>query len=705
MASKYRIEAVEITGFKAFTSQQKITISGKTTFVFGENGLGKSSMIEAIVWCLFGTEGDVRNKFFDGTCSVNLYLRETGDSSKIYRIKRTMHRIDNSSDVDVSAPDGTHPNFTDFIPQLAKLEHGSATKVIFAEQESGARYSYDFDKFEALLAAYLGLAIPYHLTDTLNKFIEDKERIFDNEVGSKNSDIESKINERLNTMRTQINAITNYPPWDSQLPPSESETMGKITSLLKEILALKNENKLPNDLSLEQLLQTCTSEIEQIEKSSQSDLNDAISNQNKRIDLLTKLRASLVNTNQNIQNLEAHLKKTSVNLTELLGNKSESELAEEKERLEIDLGPLNYKVSMVQHASHLVENGAKSCPLCNTALGEVELKKQLDLRNKETENIQNVKAKIDQISEVLKAVSACNNEIKTTTAKIGSAKQDKSDIENNLARDFELQKVSPEIIDTKLIEMQNLMDELQQNVRNKTAKFNDLNSKLTKFKQTVTYHRLIRYGSKLDKFINSEEYTNLSNKIAEFNNYIHALKGIKEAIEDAYVNNLTSYLPSLNNDMTTVWRSLTKQKSFDSIRISLEPSNEINKTKRKMVLQVGDKERNIWVEPSENVLNGQSFAALKLVPYFAFSKIGRLMHEIDFLLIDDPSQSYDTTHMELLLDYIKNVANDAQVIIATHERDRMEGKLLSFFKDYNIINVSDFDKNTGPRFAYGNSTT
>ncbi|MGI0079549.1 MAG: AAA family ATPase [Nitrososphaerales archaeon] len=91
MAGKYRIDSIEINEFKAFTNQQRVPIKGKTTFIFGNNGLGKSSIVEAIVWCLYGTESNVRNQFYHGSCVVSLYLSQSDDASKIWRITRRMH--------------------------------------------------------------------------------------------------------------------------------------------------------------------------------------------------------------------------------------------------------------------------------------------------------------------------------------------------------------------------------------------------------------------------------------------------------------------------------------------------------------------------------------------------------------------------------------------------------------------------------------
>ncbi len=52
--TKYRLNTLTVESFGGFTEPQLVKISQKHTFVFGPNGHGKSSVLEAIRWCLFG---------------------------------------------------------------------------------------------------------------------------------------------------------------------------------------------------------------------------------------------------------------------------------------------------------------------------------------------------------------------------------------------------------------------------------------------------------------------------------------------------------------------------------------------------------------------------------------------------------------------------------------------------------------------------
>ena len=64
-----------------------------------------------------------------------------------------------------------------------------------------------------------------------------------------------------------------------------------------------------------------------------------------------------------------------------------------------------------------------------------------------------------------------------------------------------------------------------------------------------------------------------------------------------------------------------------------------------------------------------------------------------------PSQSFDTAHIEYFLALLKPVSESAQVIIATHEKDKIRDKLLASFGNYNEINVNSFNVDTGPNIT------
>lgn len=55
MARGFTVESVEIEGFKGFTSPNHVDFKGRHVFLLGQNGKGKSSIVEAVRWGLFGS--------------------------------------------------------------------------------------------------------------------------------------------------------------------------------------------------------------------------------------------------------------------------------------------------------------------------------------------------------------------------------------------------------------------------------------------------------------------------------------------------------------------------------------------------------------------------------------------------------------------------------------------------------------------------
>lgn len=702
--SKYRIDAVEIAGFKAFTAPQKVSIGGRTTFILGENGLGKSSIIEAIVWCLYGTETDVRNKLFQGPCVVNLYLSESGVPNKIHRIQRRMHQVDNQSDVDVYLADGSRQNVTDFIPQLKKLEHGPGTRVIFAEQEPGRRYSHDFNDFEGLLAAYLGLDVFYSLIEWLDSYIASQEEMFETQVRSKEKTLSQSINLKVQSIHDRLNVMNAQPPWESQLPPSEKETGERVRSFLGDVSSSPGQHfAAPANSTLEQLLVLCSSKIKELEAASKTKLQEAEKALAAKLSNVASLRNQLRDVVQKIGDQESVKGQKESELAGLFSGKSETEIRAERDALLASHGQLVHHASMIKEASFIVNESTKKCPICEDNLVGENLKEHLENeRQGITAEASNVLSRIESITGILENADSIKKTIEQAKVSTGLATQEQADLEGLLSKLLEIQQISPDSVESKITELGKSLEDIRRNVTTATTKLSTLVDQLLKFQRTAEYHKLNRSLSKLADFVQSEDRKRVLSKIAEFDGYIHSLKLVRVAMEAAYLNAFSSYIPVLEKEMTSVYQTLTKQKSFDAVRIINQPPSAINKTGRKMILQVGSPLKDVWVTPDRekaDVLNGQASSALNLVPYFAFARMGLSKHEIDFLLIDDPSQSFDTSHVEFLLELLKSVADISQVIVATHERDRIEGRLSSYFGDYNILNVDGFTVDSGPHIS------
>ena len=93
MVKGFVVQSVGIEGFKGFTTRKEIDFDGCHAFLLGQNGNGKSSIIEAIRWGLFGStrrpNETVANWDYKGRCRVDITLTSEG---KPWHLRRTLNR-------------------------------------------------------------------------------------------------------------------------------------------------------------------------------------------------------------------------------------------------------------------------------------------------------------------------------------------------------------------------------------------------------------------------------------------------------------------------------------------------------------------------------------------------------------------------------------------------------------------------------------
>lgn len=98
--SEFILASVELSGFRGFTSKQNITFGKPLILFHGENRKGKSSIVNAIEWCLFGPEvaaikyGDIRERdewevknLNSSACCVQCEFQAS--DGKLLTVKRT----------------------------------------------------------------------------------------------------------------------------------------------------------------------------------------------------------------------------------------------------------------------------------------------------------------------------------------------------------------------------------------------------------------------------------------------------------------------------------------------------------------------------------------------------------------------------------------------------------------------------------------
>jgi exonuclease SbcC len=320
-----------------------------------------------------------------------------------------------------------------------------------------------------------------------------------------------------------------------------------------------------------------------------------------------------------------------------------------------------------------------------------QLKKEVpEKRNQIQVEINSIRKSLEKITSLRKQIQDCERELKSLEDEKRKIEEDvKKALRLSMDTEIDLKKLEDAICDigSKILD-------LERELHDKTSGLNTYKSRLNNLKKEVEYHRLLKRSADLLKLKDSEDWKQIEELIKEFLTLCDSVQEICDALGKAYEEEFNKHVKDIDQKVNEVYKTLTAQRSYPDARVLQKPSDSGS---IEIIMEVGVSERDIWRRPIE-VLNEQAKNAVVLVPYFAFSELGMLQHDLDFLLIDDPSRSFDIEHLDSLMRLLKSVSDHAQVILATHEREKFEEQVKELFgPNANILEVVGFNPESGPQ--------
>ena len=255
MAKGFLVQSVGIEGFKGFTTRKQIDFGGRHVFLLGQNGNGKSSIIEAVRWGLFGSARRqnevVANHGYNGRCRVDITLISEGAK---WHLRRTLNRgATGGSDAVLTDEHGQECSIRDIMPQLDSVDAGEGMHIIFAPQATPLRRQpEDLTAFERTVFNHLGITYPRALLGHIDNLIVDQE-LTENDLGEKLTSVRNDIDNEVERLERLRGNITSAPPWDGGRPPSVAQSENKVRDLITEITGRRPEESL-SGLSLDALI-------------------------------------------------------------------------------------------------------------------------------------------------------------------------------------------------------------------------------------------------------------------------------------------------------------------------------------------------------------------------------------------------------------------------------------------------------------------
>ena len=689
----FRIRRLRVEGFKAFAASQSFEI-GNHLFIFGKNGLGKSSFVEAIRWCLFGLadrpEAEVRNVFYPaGECRVELDLDGPGG---VWKMLRRLHPGSGRSRLVILDPNGTAVPQSTVFPHIARLGPHEGTHIIFASQQSTRRRPQaDITDFDRVLYSYLQIEDVPELITHLDRELEEQAET-EKQLAEDLSEVEEDLRSQLKLLRSRINEILVDSPWPGETVPTHTDTDARLREFIQECDG-SLERADGGTVTRDWLLAEAERAIEQLSTVSQKQVQLDLDVTDKALQQLLAAKEEFETASGRLATTEDQVTVATSEVKAALEGTSKEQLLAERDELVRQSGQLELRHALVQGAASYFERFSPTeCPVCDATVAPNKVSVRLRECIGSDDPAIGDGVGLEQVQARLAAISAAEGSLATAKGNLVGLKSKVLEARTELDRLHN----TPDDLFSGEGKDQQLAARARQLKLELTKAGSLVALKRTMLKNLRAEARFQEYRAREERLLQSlDSGLEPAREVhSEFLEVLENLQSIRNALQESFNDTLNRTLPQINALMTEVYARLTQQASFPNIVVESR-SAAVTRTVRVRV--TSDRTREELFDPAE-VLNGQAYNALNLVPYFVFSPFQAEVLELDCLLVDDPSRSFDTSRVELLMQELAKAATHAQLIVASHEEDRFAPFIEKHFpaESYRVLRVTSFTPDGGP---------
>lgn len=690
MPGGFRIQNVRIEGFRGFTARREIDLDGSHAFLLGQNGSGKSSVIEAIRWGLFGSMNRpndvVANRGYSGRCRVEIVLMSEG---KQWNLRRTLLRgVTGGSDPVLTDENGEVRNIREIMPQLDSVESGEGTHIIFSSQAIPVgRQPADLSSFERTVFRHLGLANPRALLSRLNEVISRQE-LTENNLGSRLTEARSDIDKQIAVLARQRGTILRIPPWGGECQPTVSESETKVRALIKEVTGQATDDTLPG-ASLEALIEEADVSLKHQRDQGKTKLTVEDAELQKRLASLKKLldiQQAVANTRERLSNVQTELETA-------LNGATVDDLRNRLEQTRMALDTVNLTRQVMEDVSSLVsrvQGGELKCPVCEKEYPRSDLEQMLGNRLSElpgnlSEELAMLQANLKRVEELegvslrfARDLDELDKRSSAAKAEVDSAGQD------GITDLADVEALASHLSERRAV--------IRKQIEDQERWLEEINTQLDKLKEEERFHQLQKELVRLEGV--KTRFERVERAYQNLVSFGLSLRRVRLGVETTLKERLVTDTPVVSRNLSRLFSTLTHHPWYDQLVIAKDGLP-------KLELKVSSSQDPLGIEEPIDVLNGQSERAVELAPYFTFGQEEDAPTEVYLVMLDDPTQAFDERHTEILVECLGELGRNVQLIVASQETARFREALpKSFAKgSYVIVEPTNWSREAGPELA------
>ena len=675
MVNGFRIRRIAIEGFKAFTTRTEIDFRGRHVFLLGQNGNGKSSIIEAIRWGLIGSTDRphdiVAHEGYSGPCRVEIGLTQEGKEWQLYRSLTRGTRRSRRILIDEH---GEKHKTREIMPQLDSLKAGERTHIIFASQSAPLRRQpEDLKPFERTVLNHLGLTHPQALLRHLERFLADHENI-ENELGDRLTDVQRRIERGVSDLVRRRGTFLGGDP-----PPTLAESENKARALIKRITGQSPDPSMAGK-SLDALIEHADDALrEHQEQRGQHTKLEKVRGRLARLEKICRIQAEADAKRSNLEEIKGELDAIldGATLLGLRGRLERGRHAAQTMALKRRLVDISLEVLSRDDGDPVI------CPACAKQHPREDMASALRHAEKtlpdDDSNLCELEEQVQQAEESDRRIQVLCGELERLELQ-----------GTELIEEDELTDGHQIASQIKLLSEQ--MDSIETKIQNREEWRTVRQRELSNLKEEEQYHhtqkklrRLERLGDELER-----ARRRFRTEIIAFGK---SVQKIYDAVNSCFSDQFEEMVPRVADELTRVFVALTSHPHFDQLIIDTGNLPHFE-------LQVSSS-RDPISRHHTGVLNGQAQSALRLVPYFALTQAHEAPTEVYLVLLDDPTRAFDEEHIEILIERFAHLGRRVQLIVASQETARFQELIPQNFerRSYVVVEPKNWSYDNGPELA------
>lgn len=547
MEQQIKFKSVSLLNFKRFRNET-FGFGDNVTVIKGRNASGKSTIVDAILYCLFGVNSQGLSKFGlktrnengeeirDLTHEVKLVLSINGDDLELRRVLTESTKGESVTNTYSYFIDGQNVTAKDYDKAVGDIVCQSQNLFTFCISPT-AFVSQSWDKQRTLLTSLIGDVSPNEIThgDSRYDFIlKEIEKKGIEDIVKHCKYVKNEIQKELDKIPTRLGELEKaLPIVDSEALPTIEDINKELEELAKQLNEIKNggSDKVMKD-SIRHKIEFAQKRKDNMEKSARNEANSLAD----KYDADLQHAYALMNDAEKLVN-DLRNKKNSF---DIMIRKCKERIEEcEKEKLE---GSEQWKKITARKWEW--NEDMSFCPSCGQPLPPDKLS-ELMQKSKELFN----KTIAREKEKCIETASAINNLIKEAKENIDSFSEELDTTDRQLV---EAQKT--------LSEKENAYKELRENT-------------------PATY---------LEKLAEKTEYNLVCKEIEDLQQQLDV--SYTNTVNTELINEIEVKLEKAKETQAAIYKEQAKQKEYDHIQELIE---NVKKDKRTYLIQLDEAESRL----------------------------------------------------------------------------------------------------------------